>query len=126
MFTKGFKIAAVGHNNQGLEFKTSDMGTGNTGPGGMAPSGIPSYQPFSADPKGDAKLNRKARARAAIQSMYKMSAGLSDSGGSDIASGTVDQLKWTSQNGPNLEQEADDRKEQKNRRKSYIKSRLRE
>ena len=129
MFTLGFKTAAFDHNNQGLEFKMSDMGSGNQGAGGMAPSGIPSYQPFSASPKGEAKLNRKARARMAINAMYKMSevtCGFSDSGGSDIASSTVNQLKWTSQNGPNLEQEADDRKEQKNRRKSYIKSRLRE
>jgi hypothetical protein len=133
MFTLGFsKTAAFDHNNQGLEFKMSDMGSGNVGAGGMAPSGIPSYQPFDNNKEGGGqKLSRKARARMAINAMYKFSsgmsdAGLSDSGGSDIASGTVDQLKWTSQNGPTLEQEADDRKEQKNRRKAYLKSRIRE
>ena len=108
----------------------SDMGTGNTGAGGMAPSGIPSYQPFENNEKGGGpKLSMKARARMAINAMYKQAgmenAGLSDSGGSGIASGTADQLKWTSQNGPTLEQEADDRKELKNRRASYLKSKER-
>jgi hypothetical protein len=128
MFTKGFfKTAAFDHSSSGQEYKMSDMGSGNTGAGGMAPSGIPSYQPFENNEKGgQPKMSRKARARMTINAMYKFSAGLSDSGGSDIASGTVDQLKWTSENGPSLEQEADDRKEQKNRRKAYLKSRVRE
>lgn len=126
MFTKGFKTAAFDHNNQGLEFKMGDMGNPNVGPGGMGPSGDETYQPVEKNAKGQPKLSRKAEARKAINALYKMGAGLSDSSGSDIASGGVDQLKWTSENGPNLEQEADDRKEQKNRRKAFIKSRVRE
>jgi hypothetical protein len=124
MFTRGFKTAAFDHNNQGLEFKMSDPGQPNVGPGGMSPSGVPSYQPVEEGTKGGKKLKRTAKQVA--QLMYKISAGLSDSGGSDIASTTVDQLKWTSQSGPTLEEEADDRKALKNRRKAYIKARLRE
>lgn len=127
MFTLGFKKqAAFDHSSSGQEYKMSDTGSGNTGAGGMAPSGIPSYQPFENNEKGGQKMSRKAKARMAIQAMYKLGAGLSDSGGSGIASGSVDQLKYTSQNGPGLEQEADDRKEQKNRRKAYLKSGIKE
>lgn len=131
MFTKGFKTAAFDHNNQGLEFKMGDMGNPMVGPGGMGPSGDETYQPAGKLIK---KEDKKVTARKAIQAMYKLGGyesggindgGLSDSSGSDIASSTVNQLKWTSQNGPNLEQEADDRKEQKARRKSYLKAKER-
>lgn len=123
MFTLGFrKTAAFDHNNQGLEFKMGDMGNPMVGPGGMGPSGDETYQPADKLVKG----NLKVTARKAIQAMYKVSevqCGLSDSGGSDIASSTVNQLKWTSQNGPDLEQEADNRKEQRNRYKQLNRAR---
>ena len=123
MFTKGFKTAAFDHNNQGLEFKMSDMGNPMIGPGGMGPSGDETYQPIEPSKKG----GRRKRSKPELAQLVfdKLGAGLSDSGGSDIASGTVDQLKWTSESGPTLEQESDDRKALQNRRKAYLKSRVR-
>lgn len=121
------KAAAFDHNNQGLEFKMSDMGNPAVGPGGMGPSGDETYQPAEPTAKGKTKADKQEMARRIIGKLYKMSSGenaaLSDSGGSDIASTTVDQLKYTFQNGPTLEQEAADNKEQKNRRKAYLRAR---
>lgn len=132
MFTTGFlKVAVFDHNNQGLEFKTSDQTFGNVGPGGMGPSGDATYQPVEPTLKSEPKVPKKLQARRVIQKLYKHgsgmeSAALSDSGGSDIASTTVDQLKWTSKQGDTLEEEEAKDKESKNKRKSYIRARLRE
>jgi hypothetical protein len=97
MFTTGFTKTAynMDHNNQGLEFAVSDtQELPNVGPGGMAPKGIPTYKPVEKpEPVGEKrKLTKREAARLM---MYKMSAGLSDSSGSDIASGVASQLKWT-------------------------------
>lgn len=128
MFTSGLKTAAFDRNNQGLEFKMSDMDNTNgaVGPGGMGPSGFATYQPTEKNISGKSKTRPKSLTEVA-HIIYKMSgasdAALSDSGGSDIAPGTVDQLKYTSQSGPTLEQESADREELKNRRKALIKTR---
>jgi hypothetical protein len=132
MFTSGLrKTSSFDHNNMGLEYKMSDFGSSNSGAAGMAPTAIPEYQPSdrSSQAKGP-KMSARAKARAIIDRLFiKIGSGMDDAGlssgggGSDIAPTTVDQLKWTSQNGPNLEQEADDRKELKNRRKAYLKAR---
>jgi hypothetical protein len=125
------KSASFDHNNQGLEFKLSDTDNtnGSVGPGGMGPSGEATYQPVEPTGKGRTAVEKKALGRMIMSKLYKLggmeNAALSDSSGSGIASGTVDQLKYTTQNGPTLESEAADNKEQKNRRKSYIKARLR-
>lgn len=118
MFTHGFKTAAFDHNNQGLEFKMSDQGQPNVGPGGMAPSGIPSYQPYE---KGDGLSKKKGKRslREVTQIIQKISA-------ADIAPTTVSQLKWTfEQDAETPEQTSDRLAEEKNRRKAYIKARLR-
>jgi len=133
MFTVGFKKSAnaFDHNNQGLEFRMSDFGNPMIGPGGMGPSGDETYQPIEPSVKGYMKKKKslKEMGRAAMQKFYKLSSDMNDGGlssgggGLDIAPTTVDQLKWTSSNGPDLEAEADDRQEQRNRRKALLKSR---
>lgn len=120
------KTSAFDHNNQGLEFKMSDQGNPMVGPGGMSPSGIPSYQGADDNAKNKAGA-RKRSLRETAELLFNKTSGisdasLSDSGGSDIAPTTASQLKWTSQSGPTLEEEADDRKEQKNRRKTLLKT----
>lgn len=91
----------------------------------MGPSGDETYQPSSKTVSAK-KEDRAVTARKVMNKLYKFGAGLSDSGGSDIASGTVDQLKWTPENDISQEKEADDRKELKNKRKSYLRARIRE
>ncbi len=61
-FSLGFiKIAAFGHNNQGLEFKEFDTGTPSApGPGGMSPSGIETYQPLEEQKPQKTKKGRRA------------------------------------------------------------------
>lgn len=123
MFTKGFKTAAFDHNNQGLEFKMSDMGNPMIGPGGMGPSGDETYQPLGAKEKALMKHKKRSKQELAQLVYEKLGSGMEDAalssggGGSDIASTLATQAKYTFQNGPDLEAEADDRKEQKNRYK---------
>lgn len=51
MFSVGFlKVAMVGHNNQGLEFRKSEEPSSMSGPGGIADANLPDYGP--AVPKG--------------------------------------------------------------------------
>ena len=130
-FMSGFKKTAdMDHNNQGLEFHTSDMGNPMIGPGGMGPSGDETYQPLDPTIKGNAAAtNKKIMAKKIMTKLYKQGSGMEDAAlssgglGSDIAPTTVEQLKWTSSWGPNQEDEAADRQEQKNRRKQYLKAR---
>ena len=130
MFTKGFKkLAVFDHNLHGDEFKMSDMGNPMIGPGGMGPSGDETYQPIEPSVRAYIKKKTplKQLGRKVMDKLYKMSSAMEDAalssgdGGLDIAGGTVDQLKWTSQNGPDLEAEADDRKELKNKQKWFQK-----
>jgi hypothetical protein len=129
MFVEGFKLAAFDHNNQGLEFKMDDFNTGNTGAGGMAPSGIPRYQPVSTGDLQGGKKKPKRTLASVADMIFKYSSGMEDaalSSGSISQDGSdqVNQLKSTFSNGPTLEQEATQRKEQKNRRKAYVKASL--
>lgn len=119
MFFRGFnKTATFGHNNQGLEFKMSDQGLPNVGPGGMAPSGVETYQPAPAQPK-----KTKADAIAAVRKMYSVQ---KQAGAvSDTANTVSSQLKWTFGHGDTPEDEATKRKEEKNKYGRYLKARLR-
>ena len=106
----------------------SDMGNPMVGPGGMGPSGLETYQPVEPSKKNGQKPHKRSKKELAQLVFDKLGgafqAGLSDSSGSDVDPGMVDQLKWTSETGINTpEQDLDKAKEMKNRRKRYLQSR---
>lgn len=65
MFHLGFEkiadnAASGGHNNQGQEFSSGDTAQNPmVGPGGMAPAGIPSYQPAGKTDDSDRKTKKR-------------------------------------------------------------------
>lgn len=101
-FTQGFqKIAVFDHNNQGQEFKLVDTEPlVGTGAGGMAPSGIASYQPIvkqetdkipSSKRKGKpAKLGDKEVANLIVTKLSQ------EGSRAGITGTTVTQLKYES------------------------------
>lgn len=126
MFVKGFeKTSSLGDPN---DMKLGDdFNTGNVGAGGMAPSGIPRYQPVSKNDMGGEKKKGKRTLSEVADLIYKYSSGMEDaalSSGSISQDGTdaINQPKNAS--GPTQEQEVDDRKAQKSRRKAYVRASL--
>lgn len=116
MFTLGFKkVASFDHNNQGLEFKMSDIGNPMIGPGGMGPSGDETYQPLDKNLAKPVKKSLFAKA----QQLF----GKTADAPAQAESGLVDQLKWDSSS-DTLEDEDTKRKEAKNRRKAYVRASL--
>ena len=133
MFSLGFyKIAMFSHNNQGLEFKMSDPGQPNMGAGGMAPSGIPSYQPLDATDTAPAPTNAKKRGKKpsplATSFIFGKVSGVGHLSNTDHSistqdSPTTEQLKWTSQHGvKDQNQISTDIAEAKNRALRYRKA----
>lgn len=92
------KRADLDHNNSGQEFKTVDTEPPayGAGVGGMAPSGIPTYQPISGGPKKEIK-DKKAVTLATIFGKFASFniEGLTGEGSrSDTAEDSVKQLKY--------------------------------
>lgn len=128
-FVKNFeKIALGGHNNQGLEFKNMDTEPqSNVGPGGMAPTGIASYQPLDSAME-KTKRGKKASDVQAAQFMFgKIAEAMQDSiltgKSSDIANTVANQLKWTSDNGSDYTDKIGDTREQRARDKKFARFR---
>lgn len=98
-FSEGFlKVAAFGHNNQGLEFREADTNPlPNVGPGGMAPSGIETYQPIEKDQKSEGHLKKK-KPKLSDKEVVNVLLHKTSSQGSraGITGTTVTQLKYES------------------------------
>ena len=129
MFTLGFeKISMFDHSNQGLEFKTEDTNpTANVGPGGMAPTGIPSYQPAENGSPNGKKKNKMGDVQVAQLMFGKLgSAGtdaLSNMGsGSTADEGIVTGLKYDNDSGKYPQDLGADEKESRRHLKKYRKA----
>lgn len=120
-FVNGFEKLALGdHNNMGREFKHMDTEPqSNVGPGGMAPTGIPSYQPLDTMESSGGKSKKKRMSDiAATQFLFgKLSTALADhvmtGSSSDISNAVSEQLKWTTDNGSDYTDAIGDRREKK-------------